>query len=366
MRGKGRKSDCGNSRGRGVGIGIAMKEGRGGTVARSTSPKQTQLHMKFDNDEAKAYESINKAIANAATLLAIQLNELKEKSNEDLTKKDKQNYRREVAKQAKVAVKQIEPTNRLHIFMFRSTQGEWWKVGGNSVAIYQLMIGHYIDRQIKVNVDRDVFAVFKDGVICLPNATRMEKDIAYSGAQLKLDDRIDFGPFKDMIRAYRLPKPLQEREVRQFKNLDAEVLKTINNNIFATAPDVEINNHIVLALRESFKLERQMDSNARSFVGHPLLDSIFKMRREYYDVANCSRKDPKRYEAMERVDHCIGDAMAAMANYADLGIVDRERVARVSLELAKTRELARQKINQFRKKHEVAELLNELRADEKK
>lgn len=335
-------------------------------MAHSTKPKQTQLHMKFSNDEAKVYESINKAVANAASLLAVQLSELKGKSDDELTAKEKQAYRREIAKQAKVAVKQIEPTNRLHIFMFRSTQGEWWKVGGNSVAIYQLMTGHYLDRKIKINVDRDVFAVFKDGVICLPNAARIEKDIAYSGAQLKLDDTIDFGPFKDMIRAYRIPKPLQEREVRQFRNLDAEVLKTINDNIFATAPDVEINNRIVIALRESFKLERQMDSNARSFVGHPLLDSIFRMRREYYDVANCSRKDPRRYEALGRLDARIGDAMSVMANYADLGIVDRERIARVSLELAKARESARQKINQFYKKHEVAELLNELRDDEAK
>lgn len=335
-------------------------------MTRSAKPKQTQLHMRFENDEAKAYESINKAIANAASLLAVQIQDLKGKPDEILTAKEKQNYHRELAKQAKVAVKQIEPTNRLHIFMFRSTQGEWWKVGGNSVAIYQLMIGHYLDRKIKVNVDRDVFAVFKDGVICLPNATRIEKDIAYSGAQLKLDDAVELGPFKDMIRAYRLPKPLQEREVRQFKNLDAEVLKTINNNIFATAPDVEINNHIVTALREGFKLERQMDSNARSFVGHPLLDSIFKMRRAYYDVANRSRKDPRRYDALEKLDERIGDAMAVMANYADLGIVDREKIARVSLELAKVRESARQKINQFHKKHEVAELLNELRENEKK
>ena len=333
-------------------------------MARSSKPKQTQLHMKFDNDEAKAYELINKAIANAASLLSIQLNDLKGKTKDKLTTKEKQHYRREIAKQAKVAVKQIEPTNRLHIFMFRSTQGEWWKVGGNSVAIYQLMIGNYLDLKIKVNVDRDVFAVFKDGVICLPNATRIEQDIAYSGAPLKLDDSIDFGPFKDVIRAYKIPKPLQGREVRQFKNLDAEVMKTINNNIFATAPDVEMNNHIVTALRESFKMERQMDSNARSFVGHPLLDSIFRMRREYYDVANYSRKDPRRYEAMGRLDERIGDAMAAMANYADLGIVDREKIARVSLELAKARESARQKINQFHKKHEVAEFLKNERSEE--
>lgn len=328
---------------------------------KSTNPKQTQLHIKFDNDEAKAYESINKAIANASKLLASQLCDLKGKSQKEMTDKDKQNYFREVAKQAKVAVKQIEPTNCLHIFIFRSTKGEWWKVGGNSVAIYQLMIGNYLDRKLKVNVDRDIFAVFKDGVICLPNAARIEKDIAFSGAQLTLDTSIEFGPFKDAIKAYRLPKPMPNQEVKQFKNMDTELLKTINNNIFTTAPDTDLNNHIVVALREGFKVERQMDSNARSFIGHPLLDSIFKIRREYYDVANCSQKDPRRYEAMERMDHCVGDALAVIANYADLGIVDREKVAQVCLELSKVRELIRQKVNKFNKKHEVAGVLAELR-----
>lgn len=314
---------------------------------------KTRLAKKYEDEETLLYERIEKAIGEASKALEIELKGVE----------DEATRRRQIIRHAKVAIKQIEPRNRLHIFLFKSATGRWWKLGGNSVAIYRLMVSTYLDREINVNVDRDNFAIFREGVICLQDEQRLEKDIAYAGAQLELDETIDYGPFAGYIRAYRLKVPLQEREIRRYRKLDEEILKNINNNIFAASPDVEINNHIVMVLRNGYQLEKQLDSNARGFVGHPLLESIFKMRRAYYDVANNSRKSVKRYEAMQRVDYYVGDAMTALANYADLNIANKSAIAKVSLELAKVREMTQQRINQYRRQHELNDKLDELRDD---
>jgi len=97
---------------------------------------------------------------------------------------------------------------------------------------------------------------------------------------------------------------------------------------------------------------------ARPF-SHPLMDSMFKVRRAYYDVANRSRRDPARWQALEQVDVHIGDAMSVLANYADLGIANRNTIARVSLGLAKARELTRQKLNTHYHQHDVIEKLKD-------
>ena len=79
---------------------------------------------------------------------------------------------------------------------------------------------------------------------------------------------------------------------------------------------------------------------------HLYFDSISNMRRAYYDVANNLRKSEKRHIAMQKVDHYVGDAMTALANYADLNIANKSAIAKVSLELAKVRELTQQRISQ--------------------
>lgn len=311
---------------------------------------KTRLAKKYEDEEALLYERIDKAIDDASKALAIELDAVG----------DENIRRRQTLRHAKVAVKQIEPRNRLHIFIFKSATGGWWKLGGNSVAIHRLMVATYLDRDVNVNVDRDNFAVFRSGVVCLQDEKRLEKDIAYAGAQIELDESIDFGPFKEFIRAYRLKVPLQEREIRRYRKLDEEILKNINNNIFAASPDVELNNLIVSTLRNGYQLERQLDSNARGFVGHPLLESIFRMRRAYYDVANNPRKSEKRHEAMKMVDHYIGDAMTTLANYADLNIANKSAIAKVSLELAKVREMTQQRISQYERHNELTEKLAEV------
>lgn len=325
-------------------------------------PEKTLLQIKNENNEAKCYAKVRDAIDNAAKALEIELRELSDKA--ELTEAEERQRYRETVKHAKIAVRQMEKTNHLHLFLFKSTTGTWWKLGGNSVAIHRLMVGSYLDRDVKVNVDRDNFAVFRDGVICLQDEFRLEKDIAYSGAPLTLDSTIDFGPFAELIRAYRLKVPLSDAEIRRFRNLDQEVMKNIHSNIFAVAPEVELNNYIVAAMRDAYNLERQLDSNARGFVGHPLLDSMFRLRRAYYDVANASRRDPRRYQALEQVDYRIGDAMAVLANYADLGIANRSAIARTSLGLAKAREIARQKVNGYHKKSEIGEKLVDLKTEQ--
>ena len=59
------------------------------------------------------------------------------------------------------------------------------------------------------------------------------------------------------------------------------------------------------------------------------------------------------------MDLHIGDAMSILVNYADLGIANRSTIARLSLELAKAREIARQKLNAYYHKHEIGEKLKE-------
>lgn len=311
---------------------------------------KTRLAKKYEAEEVLLYERIDKAIADASKALAIELTGVE----------DEVARRRQTIRHAKVAVKQIEPRNRLHIFLFKSMTGSWWKLGGNSVAIHRLMVSTYLDRDININVDRDNFAVFRDGVICLQDERRLEKDIAYAGAQIERDESIDFGPFAEYLRAYRLRVPLEEREIRRYRKLDEEIMKNINNNVFAASPDVELNNLIVKALRNGYQLERQLDSNARGFVGHLLLDSIFNMRRAYYDVANSPRKSEKRHQAMQRVDHYVGDAMTMLANYADLNIANKSALAKVSLELAKVREMTEQRISQHERHNELTEKLIEV------
>jgi len=323
--------------------------------------QKTLLHIKQENAEKEAYKKIQAALENTTQMLKTELGDLETKK--DLTKDEKNRRQRELLKHAKLLVRQLEKDNHLHIFLFKSATGSWWKMGGNSIAIHSLMVATYLDREIKINADRDLFGQFRGGVICLQDEHRLQKDIAYSGAPLKLDTKINFGPFQDLIRAYRLRVALTDNELRRFRKLDAEVLKNINNNIFTASPEVELNNYIVAALRDSYHLERHVDSNARPVIVHPLMDSMFKIRRAYYDVANRSRRDPARWRALERVDLYIGDAMSTLANYADLGIANRNTIARVSLGLAKARELARQKLNSHYHQHDVLERLKDLSED---
>lgn len=319
--------------------------------------QKTLLHIKQQNEEKDAYKNIRSGLKAVIGMLNNELGDLKDKA--ELTKEEKTKCQRELLKHAKLLVRRLEKDNHLHIFIFKSATGNWWKMGGNSIAIHSLMVATYLDREIKVNADRDLFGQFREGVICLQDEQRLQKDIHYSGAPLTLDKTINFGPFQDVIRAYRLRVALTDNELRRFHKLDAEVLKNIRNNIFTAAPEVELNNYIVAALRESYHLERHLDSSSRPAISHPLMDSMFKVRRAYYDVANRSRRDPARWQALERVDLHIGDAMSVLANYADLGIANRNTIARVSLGLAKARELTRQKLNTHYHQHDVVEKLKD-------
>ncbi len=319
--------------------------------------QKTLLHIKQENEEKAAYKKIEAAVAKISEMLKTELGEFEDKS--ELTKDEEARQHRELLKHAKLLVRQLEKDNHLHIFLFKSATGSWWKMGGNSIAIHSLMVATYLDREIKINTDRDLFGQFREGVVCLQDEQRLQKDIAYSGAPLKLDTKVNFGPFQDVVRAYRLRVALTDNELRRFHRLDAEVLKNINNNIFTASPEVELNNYIVAAMRDSYHLERNIDSNARPVIMHPLMDSMFKIRRAYYDVANRSRRDPARWRALERVDLHIGDAMSTLANYADLGIANRSTIARVSLGLAKARELTRQKLNSHYHQHDVVERLKD-------
>lgn len=315
---------------------------------------RTRLQQKFEKETREWYARIAEEVETTTKALEIELKGVT----------DEKARQRQLLRHAKMLVKKLEPNNRMHIFLFKSTTGRWWKLGGNSVAIHRLMISPYLDRTIKVNVDRDNFAIFRNGVICLQDELRLEKDIYYTSAQMTRDEEVDFGVFEECIRAYRMAVPLEAREIRRYAKLDEEIIKNINNNVFAAAPDVELNNSLTMALRTGYQLEKHVDSNARGFVGHPLLDSLFAMRRAYYDVANSPMKSERRHEAMKVVNRYVGDAMSTLANYADLNIVNRSEISRASLELAKTREIVEQKISQYEKRNELKDKLEEIRSAE--
>lgn len=318
---------------------------------------QTLLKTKQKKDEQRIYTEIKQETEEMQRAFEAELGELIDKKK--LTKEERSHKQRELLKHAKLLVRKLEKNNHLHIFLFKSTTGSWWKMGGNSIAIHSLMVATYLDRDVKINIDRDLFGQFRDGVICLQDEQRLEKDITYSGAPLTLDEKIDFGPFQEVIRAYRLRVALSDNELRRFRKIDAEIIKSIHNAIYTATPEVELNNYITAVLRESYNLERHLDSNARPIIGHTLMEAVFKIRRAYYDVATRSRRDPLRWRALEQVDLHIGDAMSILVNYADLGIANRNAIARLSLELAKAREITRQKLNAYYHKHEISEKLEE-------
>ncbi len=318
---------------------------------------RTQLKVKQEKDEKQIYAEIERETGEIQKAFEAEIDELIDKKK--LTKEERNHKQRELLKHAKLLVRRLEKNNRLHIFLFKSTTGTWWKMGGNSIAIHSLMVATYLDRDVKINVDRDLFGQFRDGVICLQDEQRLAKDIAYSGAPLTLDTKIDFASFQDVIRAYRLRVALSDNELRRFRKIDAEVIKSIHNTIYTATPEVELNNYITAVLRESYNLERHLDSNARPIIGHTLMEAVFKIRRAYYDVATRSKRDVLRWRAIEKVDLHIGDAMSILVNYADLGIANRSTIARLSLELAKAREIARQKLNAYYHKHGIGEKLKE-------
>lgn len=320
---------------------------------------RTLLQVNQANEEKRTYKMIAETVQDVAWALENELGELSDKI--DSTKDEAACRQRELLKHVKILVRRLEKNNHLHIFIFKSTTGNWWKMGGNSIAIHSLMVATYLDRETKINADRDLFGNFREGVICLQDEQRLQKDIVYSGAPIKLDTKIDFGPFQSVIRAYRLRVALTENELRRFRKIDAELLKNINNNVFTASPEAELNNYLVAALRDCYNLERHLDTNARTVIAHPLVDAMFRLRRAYYDVANRSRRDPARYRALEQVDTRIGDVMIVLINYADLGIANRNTIARASLGLAKARELTRQKLNNYYRRHDVVEKMRDLR-----
>lgn len=320
---------------------------------------KTLLQVNQANEEKKTYKMIAETVQDVAWALENELGELSDKI--DPSKDEAACRQRELLKHVKILVRRLEKNNHLHIFIFKSTTGTWWKMGGNSIAIHSLMVATYLDRETKINADRDLFGNFREGVICLQDEQRLQKDIVYSGAPIKLDTKIDFGPFQSVIRAYRLRVALTENELRRFRKIDAELLKNINNNVFTASPEAELNNYLVAALRDCYNLERHLDTNARTVIAHPLVDAMFRLRRAYYDVANRSRRDPARYRALEQVDTRIGDVMIVLINYADLGIANRNTIARASLGLAKARELTRQKLNNYYRRHDVVEKMRDLR-----
>lgn len=320
---------------------------------------KTLLQVNQANEEKKTYKMIAETVQDVAWALENELGELSDKI--DPSKDEAACRQRELLKHVKILVRRLEKNNHLHIFIFKSTTGNWWKMGGNSIAIHSLMVATYLDREMKINADRDLFGNFREGVICLQDEQRLQKDIVYSGAPIKLDTKIDFGPFQSVIRAYRLRVALTENELRRFRKIDAELLKNINNNVFTASPEAELNNYLVAALRDCYNLERHLDTNARTVIAHPLVDAMFRLRRAYYDVANRSRRDPARYRALEQVDVRIGDVMIVLINYADLGIANRNTIARASLGLAKARELTRQKLNNYYRRHDVVEKMRDLR-----
>lgn len=322
---------------------------------------RTLLQVNQANEEKRTYKMIAETVQDVAWALENELGELSDKI--DSTKDEAACRQRELLKHVKILVRRLEKNNHLHIFIFKSTTGNWWKMGGNSIAIHSLMVATYLDRETKINADRDLFGNFREGVICLQDEQRLQKDIVYSGAPIKLDTKIDFGPFQSVIRAYRLRVALTENELRRFRKIDAELLKNINNNVFTASPEAELNNYLVAALRDCYNLERHLDTNARTVIAHPLVDAMFRLRRAYYDVANRSRRDPARYRALEQVDTRIGDVMIVLINYADLGIANRNTIARASLGLAKARELTRQKLNNYYRRHDVVEKMRDLREE---
>lgn len=322
---------------------------------------RTLLQVNQANEEKRTYKMIAETVQDVAWALENELGELSDKI--DSTKDEAACRQRELLKHVKILVRRLEKNNHLHIFIFKSTTGTWWKMGGNSIAIHSLMVATYLDRETKINADRDLFGNFREGVICLQDEQRLQKDIVYSGAPIKLDTKIDFGPFQSVIRAYRLRVALTENELRRFRKIDAELLKNINNNVFTASPEAELNNYLVAALRDCYNLERHLDTNARTVIAHPLVDAMFRLRRAYYDVANRSRRDPARYRALEQVDVRIGDVMIVLINYADLGIANRNTIARASLGLAKARELTRQKLNNYYRRHDVVEKMRDLREE---
>lgn len=322
---------------------------------------KTLLQVNQANEEKKTYKMIAETVQDVAWALENELGELSDKI--DPSKDEAACRQRELLKHVKILVRRLEKNNHLHIFIFKSTTGTWWKMGGNSIAIHSLMVATYLDRETKINADRDLFGNFREGVICLQDEQRLQKDIVYSGAPIKLDTKIDFGPFQSVIRAYRLRVALTENELRRFRKIDAELLKNINNNVFTASPEAELNNYLVAALRDCYNLERHLDTNARTVIAHPLVDAMFRLRRAYYDVANRSRRDPARYRALEQVDVRIGDVMIVLINYADLGIANRNTIARASLGLAKARELTRQKLNNYYRRHDVVEKMRDLREE---
>ena len=133
--------------------------------------------------------------------------------------------RRAIYKEVKQKVKVMEQNNFARLIVFRDYRIPWFKAGGNSAIFYAFdLAGRIGKKNVNINVDKDGYATFHDGVVSFHGTKNLIENMrkaGYGDPKVISDGWIltfDLGHKYDKSEINTMKKVSKERE-RKFNEL---------------------------------------------------------------------------------------------------------------------------------------------------
>lgn len=188
-------------------------------------------------------------------------------------RKSKYEYR-----ERKKKVAEMEQENNRYIYIFRTDNEKWWKIGWNSLLFYRYVVAKRIKREAHVNPDQDYGIKSPTGIISLRDETigtliESMKELKYKYLEKKSREHLVV-----MDLTYDVP----EEDIKRYKNAEEAKLEYMNRLVPVVMSMPELESGLVEITKQMHTIFNRMPVQDRETYGNNMMELTLSSMRTYY------------------------------------------------------------------------------------
>ncbi len=242
----------------------------------------------------KKFTIVDKEIEPSVTVGAVDEDETKrmrltysaeeiliDEAEDDHMTRIEERARRAIYKEVKQKVRVMEQNNSSQLIVFRDYRMPWFKAGGNSAVFYAFDIaGRMGKRNVNLNVDKDGYATFHDGVVSFHGTRNLIENMRKAGYK---DPKIINDGW---ILVFNLEHDYDKAELKAMKKASKEREKKFNELVLPENEYPQVYYDILTVMKRIPPNIFKLNPNQRQAFSAMTMEKLVDLHYTYLCLAN--------------------------------------------------------------------------------
>ena len=222
----------------------------------------------------------------------------------------------------KKKVAELEKDNHRYIYIFRTDDEKWWKVGWNSLLFYRYIVAKRVGREAHVNPDHDYGVKSPTGIVSL----RDESLESLIDKMKELNYKLRVKMSNKDLAVMDLDYEVSDEDIKRYRKAEDAKVEYLNKLVPTVMTMPEIESELAEVGRQMHAVLNRMTVIDRKLFGNDMMNLVMYSLRYYYYMTH-DEMPPE--EALEKIKRNMLKLRAYMHSAMRIDLISKDAAMKI-------------------------------------